>query len=813
MATVTKDFRVKSGLVVEGTTGTINGSNILTEASTSFLENYVKDAAGGLLANATLTNIQVSYDENTNGLSITAENGVADSTTDQLTEGSTRLYFTVDRAQDAAAELLTSGSHNGIEFSYDDVAGTITATVTGASVPTFSTGIVFEGGAPDNFETTLAVTEPTQDNTITLKDASGTVAFESDITDAIDAAGTRDNTANTLVKRDGFGNAAIGQLDAESKLTAPDYRIGNAGQLHDNDGDLQLIAYDNNTLQLNADMDVNITSGTSISLNASGTIDLSVPVGYAAYVNQDEIVTVSDSQTLTNKTIDSQNNTITVTSSNVSDFSSAAVTANEGYWDTSGAATTAEQNAKSYADGLASNYDAAGSASNVQTNLDNHILDTSAHGVTGDVVGTTDTQSLSNKIFMGQTNFQSAGGAGGTNNHIDVDSQTGKMTVTSGYALDVTASNDVTITSNSGDVVLNPDGGAYVGSVSAGNEIATNAYVDNAVSGLAWKEAVHLLYDVAIPVLSGSGASQLIIDGHDPLGDADSGYRVLITQSSDAGIYVFNSTSGNWTLTRAEDADAFGELVGAAVFVMEGTTYGSTSWVQSNHYLTNFTGQTWTQFSGQGSVTAGTGISVNGLQVSIDRTTVDAWYDAAGAAGDAEAAANDYTDGEITTALSTAQGYATTAEQNAIAYADGLTTEDIAEDSSALYFTDARAVSALEAVVPNFTEVDINSVAKQIAATSSVSTAGQAVGYAFAKADYRSAEFLVKVAYGTHTEVSKVILTLDTTDNIAITEYAVVGTNGSASTISAGISGSDVQLLVTTAHNSSTVTVSGTLLV
>jgi len=56
-------------------------------------------------------------------------------------------------------------------------------------------------------------------------------------------------------------------------------------------------------------------------------------------------------------------------------------------------------------------------------------------------------------------------------------------------------------------------------------------------------------------------------------------------------------------------------------------------------------------------------------------------------------------------------------------------------------------------------------------------------------------------------------LTLDTSDNIAITEYAIVGTNGSASTVSAGVSGTDVRLLVTTTNNNSTVTVMGTLLV
>jgi len=236
------------------------------------------------------------------------------------------------------------------------------------------------------------------------------------------------------------------------------------------------------------------------------------------------------------------------------------------------------------------------------------------------------------------------------------------------------------------------------------------------------------------------------------------------------------------------------------------------------------------------------------------------------AESDAIAAAGSYTDGEITTALSTAQGYANTAEQNAIAHADALTTDDVAEgttqyftdarakssaaslltgasltnititgtgagltitaengvadstttdlaEGTNLYFTDARARTAVDGTDRSFTSVELNSVAKQVAATLSAPTAGIQVAHAFAKADYRSAEYLVKVAYGTHTEISKVLLTLDSSDNIAITEYGIVGTNGSASSISAGISGANVQLQVTTANNNSTVTVMGTLLV
>jgi hypothetical protein len=236
------------------------------------------------------------------------------------------------------------------------------------------------------------------------------------------------------------------------------------------------------------------------------------------------------------------------------------------------------------------------------------------------------------------------------------------------------------------------------------------------------------------------------------------------------------------------------------------------------------------------------------------------------AESDAIAAAGSYTDGEITTALSTAQGYANTAEQNAIAHADALTTDDVAEgttqyftdarakssaaslltgasltnititgtgagltitaengvadstttdlaEGTNLYFTDARARTAVDGTNRSFTSVELNSVAKQVAATLSAPTAGIQVAHAFAKADYRSAEYLVKVAYGAHTEISKVLLTLDSSDNIAITEYGIVGTNGSASSISAGISGANVQLQVTTTNNNSTVTVMGTLLV
>ena len=141
------------------------------------------------------------------------------------------------------------------------------------------------------------------------------------------------------------------------------------------------------------------------------------------------------------------------------------------------------------------------------------------------------------------------------------------------------------------------------------------------------------------------------------------------------------------------------------------------------------------------------------------------------------------------------------------------TTDDLDEGTINLYFTEARAVTALEAVTPDFPAVEINSVSKQIAGSVLVESLDvpEAV-LAWPKATYRSAKIVVKLAYGSHTEVSEVLLTLDTSDNIAITEYAEVATNGSLGDITADISGSDVRLVVDVNNNNTTVTAFGTLI-
>ena len=64
--------------------------------------------------------------------------------------------------------------------------------------PQFGSSIAFEGATANAFETTLAVTDPTADRTITLPNASGTIALMSDILDVIGTAGGALNTLGEL---------------------------------------------------------------------------------------------------------------------------------------------------------------------------------------------------------------------------------------------------------------------------------------------------------------------------------------------------------------------------------------------------------------------------------------------------------------------------------------------------------------------------------------------------------------------------------------------------------------------------------------
>lgn len=196
-----------------------------------------------------------------------------------------------------------------------------------------------------------------------------------------------------------------------------------------------------------------------------------------------------------------------------------------------------------------------------------------------------------------------------------------KNTVT-GYKLNEFAAPTAAVSLNSQKIT-------NVATPESDNDAANKKYVDDAVAGLTWKESVHLLAATNISLTGSTGS--LVIDSHAALDADNNGYRLLLTGQSNVsqnGIYDYTDAGSGYTLTRSTDADSVNELKGATVFIMEGTAYGKTSWTQSNHYLANFGEQTWVQFSGASSTSAGAGLVANGNAFDVvgtaDRITVNA---------------------------------------------------------------------------------------------------------------------------------------------------------------------------------------------
>jgi hypothetical protein len=145
-------------------------------------------------------------------------------------------------------------------------------------------------------------------------------------------------------------------------------------------------------------------------------------------------------------------------------------------------------------------------------------------------------------------------------------------------------------------------------------DAANKDYVDSVSQGLDPKNSVHVATTTNLNLSSPGGT----IDGVTMV----SGDRVLVkdqTTASQNGIYVWNGAAS--AMTRATDADSVTKLNGGAfVFVEEGNTYATTGWVlqqPAGTYVLGTTALTWSQFSGAGQITAGTGLTKSGNTIAL----------------------------------------------------------------------------------------------------------------------------------------------------------------------------------------------------
>jgi hypothetical protein len=699
MATINKDFKIKSGLIVEGTTATVNGYDILTKKTDD--QNYIIGLIGGSATAEATPDTVVLRD------------GDANFAANNITVNTLYVGGSTNNGIDVVNGDTEIGSNNGILLSAsDDIAlnsgnGDIVLNPDGSayygsksSANIIATRSYADGQASDALSSANSYTD-------------GKISQE--VSDRNDAIGFAISTEVT------DRNTAISTAKGEAISSANSYT----------DGEI--------TDALASAASDATTKANGAKTYADGLISTEV-------TNRNSAIATAKGEAISDAN-DYTDSAISTEVSNRNSAISSAITALDlaNTYDAKGAAAQALADAQDYTDQeVAALVDSAPDLLNTLNELAAAIADNpnyatdAATAVAGRVAKSGDT--MTGDLVLP--------GAPTLNLHA----------ATKGY-VDTTAA---TAQGNSEDYADTVAGTAYTNAVNDANdytdgEIITALTTAQGYATTAYNDAVSVAAsDATTKANNAQGNAEDYADGlistevTNRNNAIDSAISTEVTNRNDAISSAISTevTNRNSAITTAVDALTTSDIEeGSNEYFTDSRAKTSAADLLTGATLTNIT------ITGSGS----------GLTITAENGVADS------------------------------------------------TTSDLTEGSN-LYFTAQRAVDAIEAVVPNFTAVELNSVAKQVAATLSAPTAGIQVAHAFAKADYRSAEYLVKVAYGTHTEISKVLLTLDSSDNIAITEYGIVGTNGSASSISAGISGSDVQLQVTTANNNSTVTVVGTLL-